>query len=62
MSLETFVKSDSGVGVVNTDVQAYKKAMARKEQAKYIKSLEQRIKKLESAMTLLENTVREISK
>lgn len=60
--METFVKSESGAGVVNTDISAYHKAIAKREQTKYIKSLEQRIEKLESAMILLENTVKEISK
>ena len=60
--METFVKSDSGVGVINTDASAYHKAIAKREQAKYLRSLEQRMEKLESAMTLLENTVKEISK
>jgi len=60
--METFIKSDSGAGVVNTDISAYQKAIAKREQAKYLKSLEQRIEKLESAMALLENTLKEISK
>lgn len=62
MSNETFVKSDSGAGVVNTDILAFKQAMAKKKRDKYIKGLEQRIEKLESAMSLLENTVKEIKK
>lgn len=62
MITETFVKSSSGAGVVNTDVSAYQEAIAKREQAKYIKGLEQRIIKLESAMIFLENTVKEITK
>jgi hypothetical protein len=59
---ETFVRSESGSGVVNADVVSYQKARARKKQDKYIKGLEQRIEKLESAMLRLENTVNEITK
>ena len=59
---ESFVRSSSGTGVVSTDIVEYQKARARKKQDKYIKGLEQRIEKLESAMLRLENTVREITK
>ena len=62
MGTETFIRSEGGVGVVNTDIAEYQKAIARREQAKYIKSLEQRIVKLESAMALLEQTFEEITK
>jgi hypothetical protein len=62
VSNETFVKSDSGAGVVNTDILTFKQAMAKKKRDKYIKGLEQRIEKLESAMSLLQNTVKEIKK
>jgi carbamoylphosphate synthase large subunit len=55
-----FVRKD--VALVNTDVSAYRSAVARKEQDKYIKNLEVRICKLECAMQTLENTVKEISK
>jgi hypothetical protein len=61
MESNTFVRSHSGAGVANTDVSAYKDAIAKREQAKYIKRLEQRIGKLESAMNLLQKTVKEIS-
>jgi hypothetical protein len=59
---ESFVRSSSGTGVVSTDIVEYQKARARKKQDKYIKGLEQRIEKLESAMLRLENTVKEITK
>ena len=49
-------------GLVNKDVSAYRSAVAKKNQDKYIKGLESRICKLESAMTLLQNTVKEITK
>lgn len=62
MTEESFVRSSSGTGVVNTDIIEYQKARARKKQDKYIKGLEQRIEKLESAMLRLENTVKEITK
>ena len=48
--------------IVNKDVSAYRSAVAKKNQDKYIKSLESRICKLESAMTLLQQTVKEIAK
>jgi hypothetical protein len=51
-----FIRKD--VALVNTD----RSAVARREQDKYIKSLETRICKLECAMQTLENTVKEISK
>jgi len=59
---ESFARSSGGSGVVNTDIVEYQKARARKKQDKYIKGLEQRIEKLESAMLRLENTVKEITK
>jgi len=49
-------------GLVNTDISAYRSAVAKKTQDKYIKSLESRICKLESAMDLLQKTVKEITK
>jgi hypothetical protein len=55
-----FIRKD--VALVNTDTSSYRSAVARREQAKYIKNLEARICKLESAMQTLENTVKEISK
>ena len=55
-----FIRKD--VGLVNTDMNSYRSAVARKEQDKYIKSLESRIIKLESAMRTLETTVKEIAK
>lgn len=50
-----------GIAVVNADVTAYRNAVATKRRDKYIKGLEQRIEKLESAMDLLQKTVKEIS-
>jgi len=58
----TFVKSEDGVGVINTDQNGYRQAVARKKQDKYIKGLEARIAKLESSMKLLQNTIKEIAK
>ena len=55
-----FIRKD--VALVNTDMSSYLSAVARREQDKYIKSLETRICKLECAMQTLENTVKEISK
>jgi hypothetical protein len=55
-------RSSSGAGIINTDRQAYQQAIAKRKQDKYIQSLEMRIAKLESAMELLETTVKEIIK
>jgi hypothetical protein len=55
-----FIRKDAGL--VNTDINSYRNAVARKEQDKYINSLEARITKLESAMRNLETTVKEMSK
>lgn len=55
-------RNNSGVGLVNGDISAYNDALVRKKQDKYIKGLEQRIFKLESAMDLLQKTVKEITK
>jgi len=55
-----FVRKDAGL--VNTDINSYRNAVARREQDKYINSLEARITKLEAAMRNLETTVKEISK
>jgi len=55
-----FVRKDAAL--VNTDVNSYRSAIARKEQDKYINSLEARILKLESAMRILETTVKEMTK
>jgi prefoldin subunit 5 len=55
-----FIRKDAGL--VNTDMSSYRSAVARREQDKYIKSLESRIIKLESAMRTLETTVKEMSK
>ena len=62
MENHTFVKSSGGAGVVNTDISAYHEALAKKERDKYIKGLEQRIEKLETAMNLLQKTVKEIAR
>jgi hypothetical protein len=58
---EALSRSNSGSGVVSTDRAAYHQAIAKREQDKYIRGLEQRLCKLESAMTLLEKTVKEIT-
>jgi len=58
----SLVRSENGIGIVNTDVKAYRDAVAVKKRDKYIKGLEQRITKLESAMNLLQKTVKEITK
>jgi hypothetical protein len=55
-----FIRKDAGL--VNTDVNLYRSAVARREQDKYIKSLETRIIKLEDAMQNLETTVKEMTK
>jgi hypothetical protein len=55
-----FIRKDAGL--VNTDINSYRNAVARREQDKYINSLEARITKLETAMRNLETTVKEISK
>ncbi len=61
MRTDALVRTSSG-GVINTDREAYHQAIAKRKQDKYIKGLEQRITKLESALSLLENTVKEITK
>lgn len=62
MRTDSLVRSKSGSGIVNTDKEAYYQAIAKRKQDKYIKGLEMRISKLESAMELLETTVKEIIK
>lgn len=62
MESETYIRSSTGSGIVNTDAIGYDRALARRKQAKYIKGLEHRIEKLESALLLLQNTVKEITK
>ena len=57
MKREEYIKS--GIGVVNTNVDAYKLAKARKQKEKYIQSLERRINKLEAAVETLESTLNE---
>ena len=61
MENHTFQRSANGSGVINSDVSAYKKAIAKRKQDKYIKGLQARIESLESAVTLLEKTVKEMS-
>jgi len=61
MNRESFIRSNNDVGVVNTDSSAYMDAMERRKRDKYIKSLEKRIDRLESAMNLLQSTIEEIS-
>jgi|TARA_R110001592_G_scaffold77151_7_gene232451 hypothetical protein len=61
MSIEaTFERRESGI--VNTDVSAFRSAKARIEQTKFIKSMEQRIYKLECAVESLQQTCKEKSK
>lgn len=55
-----FIRKD--VGLVNTDINSYRNAVARKDHDKYIRDLESRIIKLECAMQTLETTVKEMSK
>ncbi|MDB4559053.1 SlyX family protein [bacterium] len=62
MSRSTYIRSKTGAGVVNSDISAYNDAVLKRKQDKYIKGLEQRITKLESALSLLENTVKEMTK
>jgi hypothetical protein len=62
MKQHTFTRSQSGTGLVNSDASAYRQAVSKKKQNKYIKGLEARIEKLENAMILLEQTVKEMSK
>lgn len=62
MERNTFVRTNNGAGLVNTDVNAYRQAVAKRKQDKYIKGLEQRIQKLESSMELLQSTIKEIVK
>ncbi len=56
---EGYIRKD--VGVVNTDVSAFKSAKARIEQTKKIQSLELRINKLEEVITSLQQTCKEIN-
>jgi|TARA_R110002073_G_scaffold165777_2_gene322456 hypothetical protein len=61
MSIEaTFERREAGI--VNTDVSAFRSAKARIEQTKFIKSMEQRIYKLECAVESLQQTCKEKSK
>lgn len=60
MIQQEFIRKDAGL--VNTDSNSYRNAVARREQDKYIKSLESRLIKLEAAMRNLETTVKEITK
>jgi hypothetical protein len=59
MMTEGYIRKD--VGVVNTDVSAFKSAKARIEQTKKIQSLELRINKLEEVITSLQQTCKEIN-
>ncbi len=58
----SLIRNNSGIGAVSEDVSGYNDALIRKKRDKYIQGLEQRIVKLESAMNLLEKTVKEITK
>jgi|14BtaG_2_1085337.scaffolds.fasta_scaffold18595_2 hypothetical protein len=59
MMNEGYIRKD--VGVVNTDVSAFRSAKARIEQTKKIQSLELRINKLEEVITSLQQTCKEIN-
>ena len=59
---ESFCRSSSGSGVGNADFDAYRRTITKRKEDKYIEGLKQRIEKLESAMSRLENTVKEITK
>ena len=59
MMNEGYIRKD--VGVVNTDVSAFKSAKARIEQTKKIQSLELRLNKLEEVITSLQQTCKEIN-
>jgi hypothetical protein len=61
MSIDTtFERRESAI--INTDVSAFRSAKARIEQTKFIKSMEQRIYKLECAVESLQQTCKEKSK
>ena len=62
MNDNTFVRTSDGKSLINTDVSAYRSALAKRKQDKYIKGLETRIQRLESSMELLQNTIIEIVK
>jgi|TARA_R110000782_G_C14612813_1_gene392341 hypothetical protein len=62
MNSDKYTRASNDIGLVNTDVVAYRDALASRKRDKYIKGLEQRIDKLESAMRLLQKTVKEITK
>jgi len=62
MNDNNFVRTGDGKGLINTDISAYRSALAKRKQDKYIKGLEMRIQKLESSMELLQNTIKEIVK
>ena len=56
----TFERRESAI--INTDASAFRSAKARIEQTKFIKSMEQRIYKLECAVESLQQTCKEKSK
>ncbi len=56
----TFERRDGGL--INTDVSAFRSAKARSAQTNLIKSMEQRIYKLECAVESLQQTCKEKSK
>ncbi len=58
MRTDALVRTSSG-GVINTDREAYHQAIAKRKQDKYIKSLEARIVKPESAMELFTTNSKE---
>ena len=62
MNDNTFVRTSDGKSLINTDVSAYRSALAKRKQDKYIRGLELRIQKLESSMQLLQSTIKEIGK
>lgn len=55
MAREEYIRS--GVGIINTNVDAYHKAKARKKREDRLQSLETRINKLEMTIKVLERTV-----
>jgi len=56
-----YIRPDNGVGLVNSDGNAYKSAVARRKQDKYIKGLEQRLENLETALDLLQTQLKRLS-
>ncbi len=55
-----YSRPDNGVGLVNSDADAYKSAVARRKQDKYIKGLEQRLENLETALDSLQSQLKRL--